>query len=316
MATTRAWRTIWMAVVLLGSAAAARADELQLITDALFGQLSATTTFDTNDDGEVTVADLSAQAVDGEPGTAGCGLAPAPAGRLMIEIDSVMRRYLVRLPAAFDNTRPHPLVFGFHGFTGSATGEEQVAKLAAHWPDAIGVYGDGLRRTFPVFPGIEGQGWQIFPGEFGDRDIHFFDALLARLASQYCINPRRVYSTGHSNGAFFSHVLACTRGTTVAAIGPMAGGLLTCPGSDRVAVILSHGVADNIVPYATGLGARDVWIVRNRCRPERVPYAAGCEINADCPGDRAVAFCSFPGTHVPDPLFPANMYRFFREHAL
>jgi len=32
--------------------------------------------------------------------------------------------------------------------------------------------------------------------------------------------------------------------------------------------------------------------------------------------DRPVVFCRFEGTHTPDPLFPVNMLRFFREHAL
>ncbi len=310
------WRIGWGAIMLLAYAAPALADELDFITAALFGQLNRTATFDTNDDGDVSVADVTAQTAAGEPGSAGCGLAPPPAGRQMIDVDGVMRQYVVRLPAGYGNDQPRPIVFGFHGFTGSATGEEQVAKLAAQWPDAIGVYGEGLQRTFPGFGGIQGQGWQIFPGESGDRDVRFFDAMLARLAAQYCVNPRRVYATGHSNGAFFSHVLACTRGASIAAIGPMAGGVLSCPGSERVAAIMSHGSSDNVVPFSTGVGARNFWIMHNGCSTERVPYATGCEINPECADDAQVAFCRFPGTHTPDPAFPANMFRFFREHAL
>jgi polyhydroxybutyrate depolymerase len=312
----RGWRSRLVVLLMLAGAAPAAGDELDLITAALFGQLNRTATFDTNDDDDVSVADLTAQAEAGEPGSAGCGQVPPAAGRQTIDVDSVTRRYLVRPPATYDSHRPHPVVFGFHGFTGSAAGEEQVAKLVAQWPDAIGVYGEGLRRTFPGFGGIEGQGWQVFPGESGDRDVRFFDAMLARLASEYCINPRRVYVTGHSNGAFFSHVLACTRGATIAAIGPMAGGVLGCRGTDPVAVLISHGSADNVVPFSIGTAARSSWIQQNACSSERVPYANACEINPDCAGDRQVAFCRFAGTHAPDPMFPANMFRFFREHAL
>jgi polyhydroxybutyrate depolymerase len=174
----------------------------------------------------------------------------------------------------------------------------------------------GSLATVSIFPGAVGQGWQLYAGEFDDRDVSFFDAMLARLSAQYYINPRRVYVTGHSNGAYLSHILACLRGATIAAIGPMAGAVSSCPGSERVAVILSHGTMDTTVPYGSGLAARDFWLTRNDCAALSEPYAKGCEIHPQCADDHQVAFCSFGGMHVPDPHFPPNMYRFFREHAL
>lgn len=303
-------------LTLLALVAPACAGETQLITAALFGELSRTSTFDANDDAAVSVADLTAQVERGEPASPGCGDSPPPEGRQTIEVDSVTRQFLVRLPADYDNRQPHPVVFGFHGFTGRASGEEVVAQLSTHWPEAIGVYGEGLPRTIEAFGSIVAQGWQLYAGEFEDRDVHFFDAMLAFVTSGYCINPRRIYVTGHSNGAFFSHVLGCLRGDVVAGIGPMAGGALSCPGDTPVAVIISHGTTDGIVPFSLGRSARDLWIARNGCTTERTPYAGRCEINPDCLDDRQVAFCAFTGSHVPDPEFPANMFRFFREHAL
>lgn len=296
----------------------AGAGEVQLVSAALFGRLNRTATFDVNADGDISAADIVARVHRGVPRSEGCGGPAPPAGRQTIQVGTQQRQrqYVVRLPAEFDNTRPRPVVFGFHGFGGDAASQERTTELAANWPDAIGVYGEGLLRTFPTFPGAMGQGWQIFPGEFDDRDVLFFDAVLARLKAQYCINPRRVYATGFSNGAFFSHVLGCVRGAVIAAIGPRAGGVLNCPGRVRVAVVISHGTADNVVPFSFGTGARNLWLRRNGCSAGAVPYAAGCEISRECASDRQVAFCQWPGTHTPDPKFPPNLFRFFREHAL
>ena len=50
--------------------------------------------------------------------------------------------------------------------------------------------------------------------ERGKRDVDdlgFVDAMLDELEQRFCIDADRVYSTGYSNGAFFSYRLACER---------------------------------------------------------------------------------------------------------
>jgi polyhydroxybutyrate depolymerase len=292
------------------------AGEADLIIEALAGHLDHTAAFDVNADGRVNVADLAARVRVGEPRSRGCGGLLPPDGSQTIRVGSDTRRYVVRLPSNYDNRQPAPVIFGFHGFTGTARTAEGVAQLAQWWPDAIGVYGEGLLRTFSIFPGVVGQGWQVFPGESGDRDVAFFDAMLAHMTDQYCIDPERVYATGHSNGAFFSNLLACMRGDQIAAIGPMAGGLFGCPGDAQVAAIVSHGTEDQIVGFTLGAATRDFWIRRNGCSDDLLPYTGGCEISPECPDDRRVGFCPFSGTHAPDEDFPLSMYRFFREQSL
>lgn len=293
-----------------------RATEMSLLTQAIFHRLSPTRTFDLNADSAVSAPDLTVRVVEEEPGSTGCGGELAPEGALQIKVGDVTRDYVLRLPSGYDGTTPRPVVFGFHGFLGNSQYIEDVTALPENWPDAIGIYPQGLPRTIPIFGNIMGPGWQLAAGELEDRDLALFDALLANVLATYCINPERVYVTGHSNGAFFSHVLACNRGDRIAAAGPRAGGVIGCPGETQVAMILSHGTSDPIVPYRSGETSRSTWTRRNACTDELAPYGDRCETSPDCADDRQVALCPFDGGHEPDPAFPPELFRFFKEHAL
>ena len=60
------------------------------------------------------------------------------------------------------------------------------------------------------------------PGDYDDRDLKFFDAVLARLKQDYRVDAKRIYATGHSNGGGFSYLLWLTRGDVFAAVAPCA----------------------------------------------------------------------------------------------
>ena len=54
-------------------------------------------------------------------------------------------------------------------------------------------------------------------------DVDFLTQLIQRVCCQLKIDPRRIYVTGHSNGAQMAYRFASERSTLVAAIGVMAG---------------------------------------------------------------------------------------------
>ena len=95
--------------------------------------------------------------------------------------------------------------------------------IETNWPEAIVVYMQGVntpgRLTDP-----EGKkpGWQHNAGDHGDRDLKFFDAVLASLKSDYKVDTKRIYSTGHSNGGGFTYLLWAARGEHFAAFAPSA----------------------------------------------------------------------------------------------
>jgi polyhydroxybutyrate depolymerase len=84
-------------------------------------------------------------------------------------------------------------------------------------------------------------------------DIAFFGDLLDLLEAELCVDTERVYSTGMSNGAQMSSLLACRMSDRIAAVAPVAGAEFfeTCDGRP-VPVIAFHGSADPIVTYEGG----------------------------------------------------------------
>ncbi|MBL9212127.1 MAG: prolyl oligopeptidase family serine peptidase [Opitutaceae bacterium] len=135
-------------------------------------------------------------------------------------VDGVEREGLLHLPAKA-TTQPVPLVFAFHGHGGSMRQAARSFDVHTLWPDAAVVYLQGL-NTPGKLTDPEGRkaGWQHDRGEQGDRDLKFFDVVLADLRQAYRIDDRRIYAMGHSNGGIFTYLLWATRGDVFAAVAP------------------------------------------------------------------------------------------------
>src|SRR5581483_11939762 len=124
-------------------------------------------------------------------------LAQSPTPRKW-KVEGVEREGLVYVPAQAAN-RPTPIVFAFHGHGGSMTTASRSFAYHTHWPEAISVYLQGLNTPSRlVDPEGKKSGWQNLLGEQNDRDLAFFDAVLASLKQDYKIDERRIYATGHS----------------------------------------------------------------------------------------------------------------------
>ena len=102
-------------------------------------------------------------------------------------------------------------------------------------------------------------------------DVGFINALLDEIASEYCIDPKRVFATGMSNGGFMSHRLGCELATRFAAIAPVAGVLgipvESCTPPRAVPIIVFHAPATRLCPTTAACpsfsGIRAVsWIFR------------------------------------------------------
>jgi polyhydroxybutyrate depolymerase len=94
------------------------------------------------------------------------------------------------------------------------------------WPDAIVVYPQGLPTPSQlVDPDGKKSGWQGIAGAQGDRDLKFFDVMLADLRAKYRVDQKRIYATGHSNGGLFTYLLWAERGDTFAAFAPSSAQL-------------------------------------------------------------------------------------------
>ncbi len=159
------------------------------------------------------------------------------------------RTYRVYRPASLSRDHPVPLVVMLHG--GYGTGAQ--AEAAYHWDataDAhsfVVLYPDGVRRAWNAGDCCR------YPQRAGIDDVGFISALVDRTVHDENIDRRRIYVTGMSNGAFLSYALACNGSFPIAAIGPVAGTLVTtCTTARPTSVLAIHGLADDLVPFAGG----------------------------------------------------------------
>lgn len=227
-------------------------------------------------------------------------------------VDGVRREVLVHFPSA--SGEPAPLVFVFHGHGGTARNAARTFSIHTHWPEAVVVYPQGLntpgRLTDP-----EGRkpGWQHGPGEQGDRDLKFFDAMLAQFRRERAIDDTRVYSTGHSNGGGFTYLLWAKRGDVLAAVAPSAAAARAARGEVAPKPVMHlAGRRDELVKFAwqqeTILALR-----RLNATGEGASWAPNCTLYPSERGTPVVTFIH-DGAHAFPREAPALIVRFFREH--
>ena len=231
-------------------------------------------------------------------------------------INGEQRKALVFAPAPATSAIKHPLVFAFHGHGGDMQGTSQSMHIQTLWREAIVVYPQGLHTKAIVDPAGDRSGWQNAAGDYGDRDLKLFDAMLSTLRQQFSVDDERIYSTGFSNGGVFSYLLWAERPKTIAAIGECAGRLwdsehLTAPR----AVLAIAGQADTTDPFA---------LQQQSIENDRQVN------NATGPGQACGQYCTHysstsqtpvkafihPGGHVYPPWAPSEIVKFFKVHKL
>ncbi len=174
-----------------------------------------------------------------------------------LTVDGIEREYILHLPKDY-GTAKLPLVMVFHGGGGTA---EQVKnhtkfnKLADN-EDFIVVY-----------PNAVDKNWN--DGRIGDKlpmdrdDVNFISTLLDTLIANYNINSKRIFSTGISNGGFFSFYLALKLSNRLLAIAPVTANIPENLKDDwktdkPISVLLINGTKDPLVKFDGGpVGFRD-----------------------------------------------------------
>jgi polyhydroxybutyrate depolymerase len=238
--------------------------------------------------------------------------APEPQ-TLTVTVDGLQREAIVfapQLPPAGGS----PLVFGFHGHGGTAKNASRQFAFHTHWPEAIVVYMQGVptpgRLTDP-----EGKrnGWQHAAGDQGDRDLKFFDAVLATLKEKYKIDENRVYSSGHSNGGGFTYLLWSERPDVFAAMAPSAAAGRQIVSLKPKPAMHIAGENDPLVKYAWQTAAMDLIRKTNGCAAEGQPWAKQCTLYPSATGTPFVAFIH-QGDHKYPAEAPPLIVRFFKEH--
>ena len=168
-----------------------------------------------------------------------------------IEHDDLNRSYFLYVPDLYDGTEEVPLVICFHGYTSSATTIMGYSKFNAIADTAnfIVVYPQGTLLNGNSHWNV--GGWTLSSTV---DDVGFVDALIDHLASNYKIDPNRIYSTGMSNGGFMSFLLACQLSHRITAVASVTGSMTpqtynACNPQHPTPVLQFHGDSDFVVPY-------------------------------------------------------------------
>jgi polyhydroxybutyrate depolymerase len=240
--------------------------------------------------------------------------AEAPTRRTWI-VDGVTREALVALPPDAA-TKPAPVLFVFHGHGGTMGHAARTMAFHTLWPEAIVVYPQGL-NTPGALTDPEGKkaGWQSAAGAQGDRDLKFFDALLASLRREFRVDDRRLYATGHSNGGGFTYLLWAERGAQFAAFAPSSAiAARAVPKLEPKPVWHLAGRADDLVKFSWQERTIDALRRINQCGAAQ-PSAQGQITYPSKVGAPVVTYIH-PGGHAFPAAAPALIVAFLKSHAL
>lgn len=248
----------------------------------------------------------------GSGGSPVCPQSPLPNGVAQKSIDfgGLKRNYEVQLPAKYDNKSPVPLVFDLHGYTSNKDQQELISQFSqlAETEGFIVVRPNGHQASWNSGDYCCGAAQKD-----GLDDVGLMRAIAAEVKKQTCIDDKRVYVTGLSNGGGMSHRLACDAADLFAMAAPVAFPLGfkpfdKCQPSRPVSVMHFHGASDPLVPWGGGLVSPSVpesfaaWAKINGCTGEPVKTfekgSSQCNSYASCKAGAEVTLCKLAGGHV------------------
>jgi polyhydroxybutyrate depolymerase len=194
----------------------------------------------------------------------------------VIESGGYNRTYEYYIPTNYTGSEEVPLLFSFHGLGSSGAGQESLTRFAelaeqerfiAVFPNALALdpYDPALNECAQYLPPLPGANIQwnlglVWSLQYcaGIDDVGFVSDLIDFFEATYNIDDGRIYATGMSNGAMFSHYLALMLPDTFAGIGPVCAPLTTNMTGLNVTpltVVMIMSPTDPVVPYYGQLNA-------------------------------------------------------------
>lgn len=186
-----------------------------------------------------------------------------------------LRKYIEFLPANFNASTQHPVLFCLHGlgdnmtnFAGAGfesiadtagwiviTPQALVAKIAimgtsysvgAAWGAGVGAENVNLNYNgMPIPIGTVNLNSNV-------DDVGFLTAILDSLVRNYNIDQTKVFFTGFSMGGFMCHKMAINKGNRIKAIAAVSGTIgkfCEFTPTHKLNVLHIHGTADNTITY-------------------------------------------------------------------
>jgi polyhydroxybutyrate depolymerase len=253
------------------------------------------------------------------PDTRPCGTSTLATGSFPLPYQGTAFKYLVHVPPSYDGTKRTPLVLDWHALlTGSPSlvltsqTPAAAAEQALSGMDKVSDE-EGFIVVYPDSPTYSWDAGTCCLQPMPPRDdVGFARALVDEISKQACIDSKRIYTTGMSNGGIMSQRLACEAADLFAASAPVAGkvGIPDCSPSRPIPIMEFHGTADGLAGYDTGSLSGEVppatvpetiqhWATRDGCTqgPDQT-YQQGtvtCQTWSKCKADVTVTLCTATG---------------------
>lgn len=209
---------------------------------------------------------------------ADCPKAPLPVGEQTFTIKSangVTYTYILSVSDKVERTKKAPVMIHWHALGSSPEEMRMVTHV------------DTLEQTtnaIMVYPKSPDQSWDVGSCCTNTKllatrrdELVFAKELVADLKKKVCVDEKRIYTAGFSNGGMMSQMLACKAADIFAAAFPM-GSTLTIPEADckpsrPIPIMLINGTKDPLVGYdSPGLSGGlsvpadyKLWQTKNGC---------------------------------------------------
>lgn len=177
-----------------------------------------------------------------------------------LEVDGVVRTWILHVPPAASAGEPLPLLIVLHG--GGGTGRKMQRALG------FDTYAD-TRGFYVAYPDAsqqsdarEGAHWNDGRGtagmvQRGIDDVAFIKEMITAIGRQVPLDASRVYVTGASNGGMMTYRLGCETSGVFAGIAPVIANIpaplfATCAPQAPLTFVSVNGSADPLVPLDGG----------------------------------------------------------------
>ena len=190
--------------------------------------------------------------------------------------DNITRQFFVYVGSGYQSNSP--VLFVLHGYTSRGLWIMNYSGFQSIADDTgfIAIYPQGT-----LLPATGQTHWNVggWTTSSTTDDVGFINSVINFLNNEYSIDPKRIYSTGMSNGGYMSFKLACDLSSRIAAVVSVTGSMTNqtfdgCNPSHSTSVAQIHGLQDTVVSYA-GNGfskpieeVMDYWVSNNNCESE------------------------------------------------
>jgi len=239
--------------------------------------------------------------------SAGCAKAKTlQNGNHDITFGGASRKYILRVPDAYDSNHPYRLVFAF-----AESGSSAMSVASRNYFTLATL--DSKNTVFVAPDAANGA------GSWSKSDVELTDAILMQIEGDLCIDKGRIFATGFSFGGAMSIALACTRADVFRAVAFFSGADLTgsCPATltKPIAYYASQASQDSSgTPMpSSGKIKQAEFAAINGCMPEpsatTFPSAGQphtCTDYKGCSAGHPTKYCVFDGPHGWEPKDPGQ----------